>query len=84
LTIGVWVDVQEGVMYLASEYDPSCKNVFALTTNDLNENALLMMNWKNNYYLFKMVRAFTTGCLRFDNQVLRNVGYEMFKKMRIQ
>jgi hypothetical protein len=58
--------------------------IFALSTEDLNENAMLMSGWKNNYYLKKMVHSFMNGYLRFDNQVLRNVGYEMFKKMNVQ
>lgn len=84
MTIGVWVDTEKGILYLSNEFDPSSKKVYALTTEDLDENTLLMNNWKNNYYLGKMVNAFLNGYLRFDNQVLRNVGYEMFKKMRVQ
>lgn len=84
MTIGIWVDTAEGIMYLSNDFDPSSKLVFALTTSDLNENSMLLTGWKTNYYLKKMVSAFMNGYLRFDNQVLRNVGYEMFKKMRIQ
>ena len=84
MTIGVWVDTEKGLLYLSNDYDPDSKKVFALSTDDLNENVLLMNGWKNNYYLGKMVNAFLNGYLRFDNQVLRNVGYEMFKKMRVQ
>ena len=83
MTIGVWVDVDKGLMYLSHDYDPSSKMIFALSTDDLSENAMMMANWKNNFYLTRMVRAFMKGYLRFDNQVLRNVGYEMFKKMKI-
>lgn len=84
MTIGVWVDTEKGILYLSNEFDPSSKKVYALTTDDLDENTMLMNNWKNNYYLGKMVNAFLNGYLRFDNQVLRNVGYEMFRKMRVQ
>lgn len=84
LTMGIWVDVRKGLMYLSTEHDPSSKYVFALTTDDLNENTMLMTNWRNNYYLFKLVRAFLNGYLRFDNQVIRTVAYEMFNKMRIR
>lgn len=84
MTLGIWVDVDLGLMYLSTDFDPSSKLVFALTTEDMNENTLLMTSWKNNYYLVKMVSAFKKGYLRFDNQVLRNVGYEMFKKMHVQ
>ena len=82
--MGVWVDTNRGIMYLANEYDPSSKLIFALSKDDMTENALMLDGWKNNYYLKKLVSAFTKGYLRFDNQVLRNVGYEMFKKMNVQ
>lgn len=84
MTMGIWVDVDAGLMYLSTEFDPSSKNIFALSTDDLNENTMLFTTWKNNYYLTKMVSAFTNGWLRFDNQVLRNIGYEMFNKMHVQ
>ena len=83
MVMGVWVDLDKGLMYLANEYDPSSKLIFALSKDDMTENALMMDGWKNNYYLKKLVSAFTKGYLRFDSQVLRNVGYEMFKKMNI-
>lgn len=82
LTIGIWVDLNEGLMYFSQDYDPASKKIFALTTDDLNENTMLFTNWKNNYYLIKMVSAFTKGYLRFDNQVMRNIGYDIFNKMR--
>lgn len=83
--MGIWVDVERGVMYLSNDNDPSSKNVFALTGDDISESATLVKNaWKNNYYMKKLAGAFMRGYLRFDNQVLRNVGYEMFKKMRVQ
>lgn len=84
MTMGVWVDVEAGIMFLSNDYDPSSKNLFALTHDDISENAMMMTGWKNNYYLKKLVSAFMNGYLRFDNQVLRNVGYEMFNKMRVQ
>lgn len=84
MTMGVWVDQQKGLMYLANEHDPSTKYVFAMTTEDHSENAMMLTGWKKNYYLKKLVGSFMNGFLRFDNQVLRNIGYEMFKKMNIQ
>lgn len=84
MTMGIWVDKELGLMYLSNDHDPSTKFKFALQTDDLNENVMYMKTWKNNYYLKKMVSAFSNGYLRFDNQVLRTVGYEMFKKMNVQ
>lgn len=84
MQMGVWVDVGLGLMYLSHDYDPSSKFVYALTTEDLDENKMLMTQWKKNYHLFKMVSAFKKGFLRFDNQVIRTMSYEMFKKMNVQ
>jgi hypothetical protein len=63
MTFGIWVDSDIGLMYLSTEYDPSSKLVFAMTTEDLDENTMLMSNWKTNYYLVKMVSAFKKGYL---------------------
>lgn len=84
MTIGIWVDVKEGVMWLSNDYDPSTKYMFALSKDDHTDTAILITGWRNNYHLKKMVNAFMSGVLRFENQVLRNVGYEMFQKMHIQ
>lgn len=84
LNMGVWVDLELGLMYLSQDFDPSSPLFFAMTTEDFNENALLMNQWKDNYYLKKLVSAFKSGYLRFDNQVIRNTAYEMFKKMGVQ
>jgi len=81
--MGIWVDTNEGLMWIASDFDPSNKKVFALSTDDLTENSMLLTGWRNNYFLTKLVSAFKNGYLRFDNQVIRTTSYEMFKKMNI-
>lgn len=84
LIMGIWVDLEEGLMYLSQDHDPSSKNVYAMSSEDLKENTMLLTGWRSNYHLKKLVSAFTKGYLRFDNQVMRNEGYEMFKKMNVQ
>lgn len=83
MNIGIWVNVDLGLMYLSNDHDLSAKHTYALTTGDLNENIMLLTSWRKNYHLMKMVGAFQKGLLRFDNQVLRTIGYEIFKKMNI-
>lgn len=84
MTFGIWVDVEQGVMYLSDDFDPSTRYKFSLTTDDLNEDSPLIKNWRDNFFLSRMVNAFLNGYLRFDNQMCRNIGYEIFRKMRIQ
>jgi hypothetical protein len=82
-TFGIWVDTKKGLMYLANEHDPSSKYVFAMTSEDHSENAMMLTGWKKNYQLKKLVGSFMNGYLRFDNQVVRNLAYEMFRKMNV-
>lgn len=81
--MGLWIDVEMGILYLSSSHDPSTKNVYALSTDDLKDNMLLITSWKQNYHLMKLVSAFKKGILRFESQVIRTMAYEMFKKMNI-
>jgi hypothetical protein len=84
LTMGVWVDNDLGLLYMSQDHDPSSKNVYVLSKEDLTENTMLISGWKNNYLLRKLMASFMNGYLRFDSQVLRNTGYEMFKKLNVQ
>lgn len=83
MRMGVWVDVNEGLMYVSQDYDPDTRWLYAMTKHDQNENSMLMSQWKQNYHLAKLISAFKNGFLRFDNAVIRNLCYEMFNKMNI-
>src|SRR5690625_544003 len=83
LRMGVWVDVEEGLMYMSQDHDPSSKKVFALTKDDFTENTMIMISWKENFFLSKLVSAFKGCLLRFNGQVGRTSAYEMFHKMNI-
>jgi hypothetical protein len=83
-TFGIWVDADLGLLYMSQDHDPSSKNVYVLSKDDLVENAMLVTGWKSNYHLKKLIASFMNGYLRFDSQVIRNIGYELFKKMSVQ
>src|SRR5213595_98564 len=78
MTMGVWVDNDVGLLYMSHDHDPSSKNQLVLSKDDLTENTMLITGWKNHYMLRKLVASFMNGYLRFDNQVLRTTGYELF------
>lgn len=80
---GVWVDREQMLMYLSESYDPKSNEIFALTSDDLTEKNVLVNGWRGNYKLTKLVSAFKKGMLRFENQVVRKHGYDIFKQMRI-
>lgn len=83
-TFGVWADTRLTLMYLCNEHDPSSKDVFALSMNELSETNKLISNYKDSYHMKKFVGAFKHSLLRFDNQKIRTYGYEMLKKMKVQ
>jgi hypothetical protein len=80
--LGVWIDYTKGRMYVSNDIDPSGK-WYAMTTDDHTPNLLLMKNWRKNSLLSRLAQAFTNGYLRFDNQNIKNLCYEMFKHMNI-
>lgn len=84
LEMGVWVDVKRGVMYISQDHDPDGKFKYAMTKDDANEEYMLVFNWKKNFHISRMVNAFLNGLLRFDGQVVRNISYDMFRKMNIK
>lgn len=84
MRMGVWVDTQQMLLYLTTDHDPSTKSIYALTADELEEGVVLVTNYKKNYHIRKLCSAFMNGQLRFDNQLMRTIGYEMFKKMRVQ
>jgi len=84
LIIGIWVCPRNGLMYMSQDYDPSSKQVYAIVKEDMAEGRTLIRNFRDNGFMYKMSRAFKKGELRFDNQVVRTTGYELFKKMGVQ
>lgn len=82
-TLGIWVDYGRGYMYTSYEFDPNTRYIYSLSTVDHRPNMLLMANWKSDHYLKQLVKAFKFGYLCFDNQVIKNTMYEVFKIMSI-
>lgn len=83
-TMGMWVDTKSDFMFLSQDYDPSSKKNFALGKEDMREDRILINNYRNEYHLDKLIRAFKKGLLMFDNQIVRQTAYDMFKKLGVQ
>lgn len=81
---GYWLDLSEGLLYASFSHDPSSKRVWAMTTSEMKENVYLMNNWRDCYDLKELVKALKQGYLRYENQTIKNLHYDMFKKMNIQ
>lgn len=84
LAMGVWVDRDKALMYLSPDHDPTTKKKFCVQTSDLKEGVMLIKGFNNHLYTKKMMSAFQHGMLRFDNQHIRTVGYDMFRILNIR
>lgn len=81
---GLWLDVDTGLMYMSNDHDPDTRYKYSLSMDDLNETNIFMKQYKQNYHLKNMVDFFKVGCLRFDNQIIRNTAYDLFNDMGVQ
>lgn len=80
---GYWLDDKEGKIYVSYDWQPNTNHFYSMTTQDHQENRLLMNNWKTNYYLNKVATAFKGGYLKFDNMVIKGLHYDLFNKMKV-
>lgn len=81
--IGFWFDKREGVLFASQDVEPSSKYTYVLLNDDMRPNVYLIKGWKENGHLFKMVNAFKSGFLSFDNMIIKNTLYDIFQKLRI-
>ena len=84
ITMGVWVDREKALMYLSPEHDPSTNKKFCVNADDMTEGVQLVKGWNSHLYTKKMVSAFKHGMMRFDNQHIRTVGYDMFRVLNFR
>lgn len=78
---GVWVDFNEGKMWVSKDVDPSFLLNFSLTLKDHRPNTLLI-NTKGKKGHFKtFTDAFKSGCVYFENQNIKNLTYEVIKML---
>lgn len=78
-TLGVWVDFQEGKMYVSKMVDPSYPLVYSITMKDHKPNTMFLKN-KSKAGHFKMfLENYKLGNVRFENVNIKNITYEVIK-----
>lgn len=73
---GIWVDYNEGLMYVHKKYDKNSSNIFSLTTKDHEPNLILISMMKKSRPIKAVKLAFETGNMRFQNQDIKHAFYE--------
>ena len=79
-TFGIWVDYNNGKMYVSNDYlqNGLC---FATTTDDHSPNTLLYSIAKkyNSWNIF--IQAFKQGNVYFENMKIKNISHEVLKNI---
>ena len=68
---GVWIDYQNGLMFISNDYDPNCPVKFSINYNDHNENTLLIRT-RTSPFFKSIIEHYRTARLCFENQQIKN------------
>lgn len=82
--IGLWHDKNKNLLYISSKHNPKYKQHIVTNKALYGEGKTLVTNFKQNYYSFKLGKAFLKGQLRFDDIYVREHGYDLLKELRVQ
>ena len=68
---GIWNDYKEGIMYISNDYDPNCPIIFAINSDDHNENTLLI-RCRTSPFFKSIIEHYRLARLCFENQQIKN------------
>lgn len=81
ITYGVWYDNNLGKIYVSYNYDKNTPFIFSCTLQDHTENTLFLQSAKK-YRCWKFfIDNFQLGNVRYENQKIKAVTIELFKKI---
>lgn len=78
-TLGVWVDVTEGKMYVSKDIDPSYPIVYSITMKDHNPNTMFLKNRGKALHFKAFIDNYSLGNVRFESINIKNICYEVIK-----
>ena len=76
---GVWVDAPNGIAHISRDVDESCKNIYALTTEDHAENTIFTKGRKSGF-LYNLCEWYKAGAVRFGSVRIKN---EIMQALRL-
>lgn len=77
--LGVWIDSNEGKMYVSKDIDPSYPINYSVTMKDHTPNTLLLKD-KSRSRKFKLfLDNYKLGNVRFDTINIKNITYEIIQ-----
>lgn len=77
---GVWISWNHGKVYVTEKFDAGYFKRYALTTEDHEDNTLLINNLNKSQAFKTMIGAYKLGKLRFENLKCKDAFTNIFKK----
>lgn len=78
-TFGVWVDFDNGAMFVSEHVDPSYKLIYSLTVDDHRPNTMLLNTINKSPYFKFFIDCYKQGCVYFESQKIKTLVYEIIK-----
>ena len=76
---GVWLDADEGKMFVYENVDPYNPVLYAITNSDHNPNTMLLTNINKSPYFKLFINNYKIGNVYFESQKIKNVCYEVLR-----
>ena len=76
---GVWLNIDDGLMWVSKDYDPSFPINYSLTLKDHSPNTMLLNTKGRKGYFKNFIDAYKNGCVRFESMNIKNLCYEVIK-----
>lgn len=76
---GFWRNLKEGKAFVSYDYDENKGITYAITTNDLEPNIMLLAGIRKSRYFKVFLRDFELGVMYYENQKIKNAVLEVVK-----
>ena len=77
--MGVWVDFNEGKMYVSKDTDPTTPIKYSLTLKDHQPNTMLLKSRQRTGRFRFFVEQYKLGNVRFESIDVKNIAYEVIQ-----
>ena len=78
-SFGVWLDGNEGKMWVSKDIDPSFLLKYTLTLKDHKPNTMLLKNRKRAGQFYLFIENYKQGNVYFETMNIKNICYEILK-----
>ena len=77
--LGVWVDFNEGKMWVSKDIDPSFLKVYTLTMKDHQPNTMFLKSRSKSTHFKTFIENYKLGNVYFESIDIKNITYEVIQ-----